>query len=225
MTCSNVVSTSTGTFTFYGDFVSSCQARRKCIEKGQILAPITNRYDADKIVELFDSNYGWQKDCKFNTMYNSASYWVGLDIFNNGTYQERKFTNGIGWDEKTHGKIYTDYLKDHPTDCPVVVFQPLHPEKKFAIFLESDNCKIRKKARYVCLKPKEGKFAESVTQEKDSSKNMLTGVVFAAAMSVFFIAFVKQHIKNKKLAKALSLEQEKGRLMECSLKSVTTEGR
>ena len=217
MTCSNSVETSTGTFTFFEDYVTFCQAKLRCIALGQILAPVTNRADADKIVELFNTNLEKENYCEFNT-YNMASYWVGLDVAYNGSKQEKVFTNGIEWDEKDHGGVYKDYLKGSYTKCPAVMFQPFLTQHPFSI--TADVCQL--KNSFFCLKPKEKQFAEPIIQEKNSLKNVLVlpvGVVVAVAASVVLMigSIVILHNKNKAVTKAFVLEQEKACVMESSL--------
>ena len=163
MTCSNSIETSTGTFYFYEEWLSLCQAKLKCMEMGQILAPITKKSDADKIIELFNTNYEKDIYCKHNT-YNGASYWVGLDIVYNGTKQERVFTNGIKWDKKTQGEIYKDYLEDSYAECTAAMFQPTFIQDPF--FIEAEICKPTQIASFVCLKPKKQSSAEYIIQKK-----------------------------------------------------------
>ena len=89
------------TFTFFEEDLSFCGAKLKYIALSQILAPVTNRMDADKIFELFNNNLDKENYCVHNT-YNLASYWASLDVAYDGSKQEKKFTNGIDWDEKIH---------------------------------------------------------------------------------------------------------------------------
>ena len=225
MTCSDSVETSTGTFTFYEEDLSFCEAKLKCIAHGQILAPVTNRMDADKIIELFNTNSEKENYC-VHSSYNLISYWVGLDVAYNGSKQEKKFTNGIDWDEKIHGEIYTDYLKGSYTKCPAVMFQPFFTQEPFSI--TADICHL--KSSFICFKPKEKQFAEKIVQDKDVLKNVLVlpdGVVVAvAALIVLMIGSIFiLHSKNKRVTKGFLLEQEKACVLESSLKSITIENR
>ena len=47
--CKTEVTTKSGRFTFYNESVPRCQAKLKCLERGEILAPITNQEDLDAI--------------------------------------------------------------------------------------------------------------------------------------------------------------------------------
>ena len=220
MTCSKSVKTSTGTFSFYEEELSLCEAKLKCIEMGQILAPIAYKSDADKIVELFNTNYEKDIYCTFNT-YNGASYWIGLDVAYNGTKQERVFTNGIKWNEKTHGEIYTDYLKGSYAKCTAVMFQPTFTQSPF--FIEADYCESV--AGFVCLKSKNKKSAAFIIQEKNSLKNVFILPAGAALVVLMTVSIFVLQSQKKRFIKALGFEKEKGRLMEYSLKSITIEGR
>ena len=216
MSCINSVTTNTGTFTFHKESLTRCEAENRCLKRGEILAPVTNKEDADALVKLFESNVGKQ-DCTFATPYG-WSYWLGLDITYSGNRQDKVFSNGVSWNDKVHGKIYNDYLKKKHTGCPMVVFQTWFPLGAFNIVTESSSCRVRKIARYVCFKPKDNNSAEHITADEGGLKNELTlptGVVFAVAatavlmVAVAVFAFVRLHNKNKRLA-----EENKVFLME-----------
>ena len=57
--CKTEVTTKSGRFTFYNEQVRGCQAKLKCLERGEILAPITNKEDLDAITGIMN----W--DCDF----------------------------------------------------------------------------------------------------------------------------------------------------------------
>ena len=231
MSCSNSVTTETGTFTFYDEVLTLCEAKVKCAEKGEILGQVTNKQDANEIMKLFKSNAG-KENCEVVT-YFGVSYWVGLNVTFTEAKQEKVFFNGEVWNEKIHSKIYTDYNKKY-TNCPMALFQPFYPPDPFCIVLESPECNIKKMQKYFCLKPKVDKSAESITQDKDSLKHVLTeltGSVFAVTASVVLMivvgvfAFVRLHIKNKRLAKKyedLKLEHEQVTMMRKSLMNSST---
>ena len=58
------VTSNYGTFTFFNEYVTKCQVQKKCWQRGEILAPITNSRDAKKITELLDSNL---KGCRIGS--------------------------------------------------------------------------------------------------------------------------------------------------------------
>ena len=49
--CSTEVITASGKFTFHGQYMSRCEAKKLCAESGGILAPVTNKEDAEAIYE------------------------------------------------------------------------------------------------------------------------------------------------------------------------------
>ena len=235
MSCPNSVTTKTGTFTFHEESVTRCQAELNCYKRGELLAPITNRRDANKIVKFFKSNVD-KENCTFaeNVGY---SYWIGLDItFDENKQEERVFTNGVQWNEKIHSKIYSNYIEGY-TDCPITIFQPIFSSEPFPIMPYSESCnETMETIRYICLKPND-KSADPIIQDKDSFKILLTltaGHVFAISASVVLLfavgilAFVRLHSKNKRLTnenKTMKLEHGKVFLMKNSLMNTTTVGR
>ena len=206
MDCNNVVKTKTGTFTFFHDLLPVCEAKLKCFERGEILAPVTNKRDANKVVKLFNDNLD-EENCTFNTYYG-ISYWTGLDITYNDNEQKRVISNGIRWNEKKHGKIYRDYIKEEHISCPRVLFEPHYTSKPFK--LTGQRGGVKKVNRYICLKPKVKQSAESIVQGDESMKSetFLPTVFVVAALAVLMnvvgiFAFVRVHKKNKRLAKEL----------------------
>ena len=98
MICKNSVITKSGTFTFFDEWTTKCQAEKKCKKRGEILAPVTNRKDAKKIQELFKSNVGIE-GCRI--VWNAgASYWLGLDETFTENGKPKTFTNGLKWKER-----------------------------------------------------------------------------------------------------------------------------
>ena len=183
MSCQNKISTKSGTFTFYDELVTRVEAKQKCIEKGEILAPVFTRRDEYKITSLFKSNDG-KKDCHFVTN-NTASYWVGLDsIKDNATNEfERVFTNGLRWKEHRHSKIYANQSYNN-APCEIAVFLPwfLPVDKPFFI---SPGCgEIH---AYFCFKARRSTSAESLVQENESVISEIDyplGILAAAAVLV-----------------------------------------
>ena len=173
------------------------------MKKGELLAPITNTQDANKIVKLFNNNVG-KEHCTFAT--NVAySYWIGLNITYNESKQEKIFSNGIQWNENKHSKIYTDYNTEY-TDCPVAYYQPYAVNEPFSLVFESRTCEFSRLNKYVCFKPaKNNAAAESITLEKQSVENGIflpIGVVGAAAIFICGVLVgvlsQKRKVENKK---------------------------
>ena len=211
MVCPNTVKTKTGVFSFHNEFLTLCEAKLKCLSMGQILAPVTNQRDANKLMKFLKSNYG-KENCPFANNVG-GSYWLGLDITFDGDKQTKVFTNGKVWKEKVHGKIYKDYNKDLPTECPMALFQPEYPPEPFFLSAQNENCDFKTLNKYICLKPKVKKSAEHVVQDKDRMENMLIlpiGMVCAvAALAVLMVVvgvFAVVRLQNK--VKVLSKENK-----------------
>ena len=111
MHCSNKVTTSSGTFTAYNDKMSRCEAKKFCQNKGHILAPITNQEDKDAVIKMLYPGCPQHR----GPMYH---YHIGLDVSYCGKSQDRVFTNGVKYNDKIHGRFYTD--TSSPDDkCPM----------------------------------------------------------------------------------------------------------
>ena len=58
--CSNKVTTKTGTFTFHTESVPRSKAELLCAEKGEILAPFTNKEDIDAVTGIMNWNCAYK---------------------------------------------------------------------------------------------------------------------------------------------------------------------
>ena len=198
-TCSESLKTKSGTFTFYDEILTKCEAELKCMKMGQILAPVTNKRDAKKIIKFLKNNI--DDTCSISPF---NSYWIGLDTTFNGTEQEKVFSNGIKWNDRKHSKIYNKIYKpvNVKLNCPVAYVVPMIDEDPFVYDDESKKCNIRMKRKYFCLKPAGEATAESINQ--DSTKNDVTLPSGFQAASVFMfvavvIVAVRLHSKNRRL--------------------------
>ena len=203
MSCKNSVTTKTGTFTFFHEKSTRCQAEKKCKNRGEILAPVTNKRDAKKLMDLQLSNEGVE-GCHF-AWHAGFSYWIGLDVTYTKDKQEKVFSNGVKWRERKHGKIYRDSNNEY-TDCAIAVFYPPMRKKPFAIGAESDSCDMRSLKYYACLKPANASAtAESVVQEDFVDEHLTPGAVSAVGAVAVFIfavgAIVGARVQKKKDAK------------------------
>ena len=150
-TCKNSVTTKSGTFTFFAESVTLCQAEKKCKRRGEILSPIASRKDAKRIMRWFDSNSGVQ-DCPFQESY-APTFWTGLDVFFTETGEQKKvFYNGAAWSERRHGKVWHDMMKE-PSECAVALFDPFFNDNPFLITADSEACVGTSRNFYTCFKP------------------------------------------------------------------------
>ena len=70
----NQVTTSTGVFTFHDEQVFKGEAKLKCQQKGEILAPVTNQKDMVALRDAFDP-----VNCPLHR--STATYHMGLDLY------------------------------------------------------------------------------------------------------------------------------------------------
>ena len=73
--CNTTVTTPTGIFTYYKDEVTYCEAKERCAEKGEVLAPLTNYEDVDALRGVADFQ---NPNCPFH--HGAYDYYIGLDI-------------------------------------------------------------------------------------------------------------------------------------------------
>ena len=205
MTCKRSFTTKTGKFTFFHEESTRCHAEKKCRNRGEILAPITNRRDAKKFKELLMSN-NKVDGCPIKR-HSTIDYWIGLDVTYTEYERKKVFSNGVAWKERKHSKIYQDYNNQY-TDCAIAHYHPVL--EKFAIGYESLSCKWQTLKHYVCLKPANtNATAESIVQDEDSFDDeylaLTSGVMFAMAAVVVFVfaigTVVGAHIQKRKEAK------------------------
>ena len=78
--CNTTVTTPTGVFTYHKDEVTYCEAKERCAEKGEVLAPLTNYDDVDALRGVADYE---NPNCPFHHGANghgAYDYHIGLDI-------------------------------------------------------------------------------------------------------------------------------------------------
>ena len=212
MTCKTSVTTKTGVFTVYGEYSSRCEAELKCIKMGQILAPVTNKRDAHKLLKLFKNN---NATCEFNDSF-FRSYWIGLDITYTKNKQEKVFSNGMQWNERKHSKIYKNFI-DVYTDCPVATFDPWDTDAPFSTLLDSEDCKFRNTYYYICLKPRSKisvsneTLTEAIVQLNENNGLLFSVSIFAVSMCAFCIyVAVSAQRKLRKIETEYKVKQHQG---------------
>ena len=88
------ITTASGKFTFYTETDKTrAEAKKLCEEKGEILAPITNRADLEAL-------HKFATGC--TNLGIGRSYFVGLEMIDKDT---RWFTNGVVYKEEVHGSF------------------------------------------------------------------------------------------------------------------------
>ena len=159
--CIKEITTPSGVFTFYGEKVEKCVARKKCAEKGQILAPIMSTEDAQALLQATDKT-----SCEFHEYYET--YHIGLDILKTkcGNKEEKIFSNGVVFDEAIHGKVYRE-LDRHWFDCRYAGFIGFANPPQNPLLITTTKC--NRKLRYICLKPANRTAAPLVSEKPVSS--------------------------------------------------------
>ena len=149
--CANSVTTKTGTFTFYTQKVTSCQAEKFCRGLGHILAPITNMEDKRALHKVADQRCGI-----FSTPDDwSESYHVGLSNKFCGNEVYRVFSNGAAWNETLHRKMY--WITGMKNSCYSTLWTPVNGiTSRMSVLARRKDCSDWN-LRFVCLDPAEKK--------------------------------------------------------------------
>ena len=198
MPCSNKVTTASGTFTAYNSQMSRCEAKKFCEKKNHILAPITNKADKDAVLKMLNP-----EECPMHG--GKLTYHIGLDVSYCGESQERVFSNGVKYDDKIHGPLYTD--ASLPSDkCPFAYLVSV-TNMNLVIGIKP-GCNIQK-TKVLCLDQTTA-AASPLVQKKDdfykfSSTNILIGVgAICTVFGCLVIATVKVYRYVRYLEKELN---------------------
>ena len=162
-TCPTSVTTKSGTFTFFPQYVPRCKAEQFCHKLGQILAPVTNIEDRWALQEIADQKCGI-----FVTPTDIPSYHIGLNNHVCGGEVTRVFTNGVAWNEKVHSKLY--YITKAKSNCYATLWTPFNGfNNRIGVYTRPENCSDFS-FRFICLAPAKNENSVEVT-EVDSSVN------------------------------------------------------
>ena len=188
MTCLNSVTTSTGKFTLYADRVTRCQAKKRCKEKGQILAPIKNKSDLNAIKKLQKNNDSAK--CVYSFNYQLRMYHIGLDVKNVGGTLLREFTDGTKWDDCEMKDLYMEF-NDH--GCPHAIYMNIDGAE-LSIEPLNDECNSKTAlASYICLEPagkKEVASSTNLVQESSGGFSLTSAIGGTAFMAVCVFATI-----------------------------------
>ena len=194
MVCNNSVTTPRGKFTLYTEEVTRCEAKRKCKQRGKILAPITTQHDFDKIRALQENNeVSYECAYGFGHFYE---YHIGLDVKNVGGKLIKEFEDGTKWDDCEMNGLY----KQHGTPkCPIARYITL---RNYPLSINSElmggGCG-EVLHRYICLKPakkiirvvkaKSKKVSQPLLQESHGGFALLPAIgAVMVLMCVFAVA-------------------------------------
>ena len=211
--CATVVNTPTGRFTFHKKRMSVCEAKKFCAQRGEILAPVTNKADFDALYKA--AREGNNPSCPFHHD-DMILYSLGLDITPCGKgKQDRIFTNGVLWDKNVHEKLYTDYQDSWNSNCAYAVMNNGNPKPGIYVWF---GC-YQKIQRLICLKEavpsnysSYSSCSSSVSQAISSDgiyKGYFFSVVFIVCFSIVAVFSALIAIKYHKNYLAVEEEREK----------------
>ena len=210
MSCATEVTTPTGKFTFYGEDVSVCEAKKVCAAKGEILAPITNMDDQKALYRV--TQEGNHPECPFHYGHFKL-YSIGLDVTPCGKgRQDRVFTNGVVWNDTVHGKLYTDYMDSRESPCVMAQLVTISPKPAVVTF--GKLCRPTNQ-RFICLKAaapsdvvSSGSCASPISAPSGAGnyKGHFVGVLSAACFSLAAVFFAFAAVKYRRMY--LSVEEK-----------------
>ena len=199
MNCSNSVTTDTGTFTFHAEFMTRCEAKKKCKSLGQILAPLRKKSDLIAIEKWLKGNGRRRPGCQF--VWQGPHYHVGLDVQSVGGKYIREFTDGHRWDDC---EGYTEYwdVYQGKNRCPLPLYTPMLElgEAPLSIGWENWDCSPRKEW-VMCLDPKVKTSALQEplrAQQSDGDASRFWGI-FAAVSLMANVACVVVMVSMKRV--------------------------
>ena len=190
--CIKQVTTPSGVFTFFEEKVQKCVARKKCAEKGQILAPILTTEDAQTLLQATDVT-----SCDFHKHYEP--YHIGLDILKTkcGNKEEKIFSNGVVFDEAIHGQVYRE-LDRHWLDCRHAGFYGYESPPHNPLLITTYDCE--EKLRYICLKPAD-KTASPLVSEKPVNSSFAYLNYTSVPLVLVAVALIARLMWEKESAK------------------------
>ena len=173
-----IVETEKGKYTIpsgndFSDYVKgTCIAQERCTELGAILAPFTEKSEFDAVMEAINS-------CEYQNIH--ANKWVGLLISRDNS--TRVFTNGVKFDEKTHGALYQENPVGMPRHCPVAILDAFRTNK---LQISLNRMCVPQKRPYICFEAKKTVKSDSITSH---TVNINTSLLMAVC-SIIFVAVV-----------------------------------
>ena len=187
--CTTQVTTSTGVFTFHDELVLKGEARRKCKEKGELLAPVTNYEDSQALLKAFDPD-----NCAFHRYY--GFYHIGLDLYSYKNELVKVFPNEVVWNDTIHGPLYYDHTEEYYkfwgeySKCPMALLSIKVNKGKKPLIIQTGNTICDYKRRYVCLKPASNCGSASASVKESNAASGQVSLVALGGMIGFSVAFL-----------------------------------
>ena len=195
--CSDSLTTSRGTYTFYESEMNKNDAAKFCEDKGQILAPITSQ-------EEFDAMHNHVIKC--GNLCGINVYHIGLYVFGKDV---KLFSNCEKWDSAKHEKLFYWDMEDGP--CYRTYYIPHENEMS----VESTNACGATEMRPICFKAadKQTQNAETLRQSESSNSyssiSLLGSVIALVALVISLgVALFISVRKLKKLKQTLPVSTE-----------------
>lgn len=179
-TCKNSATTETGTFTFYSEPVTRCEAKKRCKRRGQVLAPIKTMSDFNAIRNVMKANNQDSDVCLFNLDFNL--YHVGLEVENIGGKLVKTWSDGTWWD-KCEDYVSMYRAGNNKMTCPTTVFVATnHPKIKQPSLKIVQNFKDCSPDYwwYICLDTEKKSVSESLVAAESKGENFQVLGTFAA---------------------------------------------
>ena len=188
-----IVETGKGKYTIpsgndFSDYVKgTCVAQERCTELGAVLAPFTDKFEFDAVMQAISS-------CEYQNIY--ANKWVGLLISRDNS--TRVFTNGVKFDEKVHGGLYQENPVGMPTNCPVAILDATRTNK---LQISANQMCVPQKRPYICFGAKKTFKSDAITGHTINVKTSHLAAVASITLIavVCIIGFMAKQIKNLKL--------------------------
>ena len=201
--CATEVTTPSGKFTFHKEMVSICEAKKFCAEKGEILAPVTNKADFDALLRVMQT--GNNPSCPFHHG-DIIQYATGLDVTPCGKgKQDRVFTNGVAWSNVFHGKWYSDLQDSWHSSCVFATVCNWDNRPAVNVF---DGC-YQVDYRFICLKETvpsnvsingscSSSFSQAISSGVSHKGNFVGGLSIACfSIAAVFLAFIATKYHKK----------------------------
>ena len=197
MRCDNSFTSESGTFTFYSEKLTRCQAKKKCKSLGQVLAPIRKKSDMRAIENLLKNNVQRHPDCFFDFNKFGTTYHVGLEVEFVGGTLVKEFSDGQKWD---NCEEYVDFyhFREGRFRCPMAGWSP-YPNEKIGVGQESWNCSPQH-FPYICFSPAKTTVAapEPLKTQQDSTETFHLPGAFAALSLIVNVVCVLVAISVKR---------------------------
>ena len=195
--CSDPLTTSRGTYTFYESEMNKNDATKFCEDKGQILAPITSK-------EEFDAMHNHVIKC--GNLCGINVYHIGLYVFGKDA---KLFSNCEKWDSAKHEGLFNWNMEDGL--CYRTYYMPYRNK----MFVSSNNVCGARKMRPICFKAADKQIQNAEALIQSESSNTYSSISFLGPVTALVALVVSLGValfisvrKLKKLKQTLPVSTE-----------------